>query len=37
VKNHVHHILVKLEVGRRADAAAKARAAPFGPFAPARD
>jgi DNA-binding NarL/FixJ family response regulator len=26
VKNHVHHILVKLEVGRRDEAAAKARA-----------
>jgi two-component system, NarL family, nitrate/nitrite response regulator NarL len=26
VKNHVHHILAKLEVGRRTEAAAKARA-----------
>jgi two-component system, NarL family, nitrate/nitrite response regulator NarL len=37
VKNHVHHILVKLEVDRRADAAAKVRAAPYGSIAPARD
>ena len=37
VKNHIHHILVKLDVGRRADAAAKARAGRSALFVRARD